>query len=154
MRAPGADRLGMTPERVSEALRFLATGGAAYLADLAVFNLLLLAFDVPSTWSKVVSSVIAIGVAFVGSRWFTWPDRRSDRVGREYALFLLFSVLAAGIQYLCLVITHDLIGWTSPLDDNLSANVVGMAIATLFRFWTFRTYVFPADAPAAAAAVQ
>jgi putative flippase GtrA len=135
-------------DRVGELVRFAVTGGAAYLADVAVFNLLLLGADMAPTWSKVLSSVVAIAVAFTGSRWFTWRDRRSDRIGREYALFVLFSVLAAGIQYLCLVLTHHGLGWTSALADNLSANVVGMALATAFRFWTFRTYVFPAGSGA------
>jgi putative flippase GtrA len=130
-------------ERVGEVVRFLATGGVAYLVDVAIFNALLLGAGTAPTWAKVVSSVFAIAVAFAGSRWFTWRGRRSDRVGREYALFVLFSALAAGIQYLCLVLTHYVIGWTSPLADNLSANVVGMALAMVFRFWTFRTYVFP-----------
>ena len=133
-------------DRLGELLRFVGTGLAAYLTDVAVFNALLLGADMAATWSKVLSSVVAIAVAFAGSRWFTWRDRRSDRIGREYALFLLFSTLAAGIQYLCLVITHHGLGWTSPLADNISANVVGMALATVFRFWTFRTYVFPAAA--------
>jgi putative flippase GtrA len=128
---------------MAELVRFGGTGAAAYLADVAVFNLLLIGADLAPTWSKVLSSVVAIAVAFTGSRWFTWRDRRSDRIGREYALFVLFSVLAAGIQYLCLVITHHGLGWTSALADNISANVVGMALATVFRFWTFRTYVFP-----------
>lgn len=131
------------PDRLGELLRFAMTGGAAYLADVAVFNLLLLGADMAPTWSKILSSVVAIAVAFAGSRWFTWRDRRSDRIGREYALFVLFSVLAAGIQYLCLVVTHHGLGWTSALADNISANVVGMALATAFRFWAFRTYVFP-----------
>lgn len=133
--------------RAAEVGRFLVTGGAAYAVDLAVFNVLILALDVGSLTAKVVSSVFAIAVAFAGSRWFTWRDRRSDRVVREYALFVLFSVLAAGIQYLCLVLTHEVLGWTSPLVDNLSANVVGMALAMAFRFWTFRTYVFPPTTP-------
>jgi putative flippase GtrA len=149
VRTPAAVSAVVTPERLAEVGRFGVTGLAAYLADLVVFNALLLGAGVPSTWSKVVSSVVAIGVAFAGSRWFTWRDRRSEHVGREYALFLLFSVLAAGIQYLCLLVTHFGFGWTSALADNLSANVVGMALATLFRFWTFRTYVFPPDRPEA-----
>jgi putative flippase GtrA len=140
------DRRAEGPGRVGELARFAATGGAAYLADLLVFNALLLGTGLGASWSKIVSSAVAIGVAFAGSRWFTWRERRSDRVGREYALFVVFSVLAAGIQCLCLVLTHHVIGWTSPLADNLSANVVGMALATAFRFWTFRTYVFPPDA--------
>lgn len=130
-------------ERVSELIRFGLTGAAAYAADVLVFNILLLGAGMSPGWSKVLSSVVAIAVAFTGSRWFTWRNRRSAHIGREYALFVVFSALAAGIQYGCLVITHDLAGWRSPLADNLSANVVGMGLATAFRFWTFRSYVFP-----------
>jgi putative flippase GtrA len=130
-------------DRLGEVLRFGLTGGVAYVADVAVFNLLLLGADMAPTSSKVLSSVVAIAVAFTGSRWFTWRDRRSDRIGREYALFFVFSALAAAIQYLCLVISHHALGWTSALADNISANVVGMALATVFRFWTFRSFVFP-----------
>lgn len=134
--------LGRLP--AAEVARFLATGGVAYLTDLAVFNALLLGVGVPATWAKVVSSLVAIAVAFAGARYVTWRERRSEHAGREYVLFLLLSAVAAGIQYLCLVLTHSVLGWTSPLVDNLSANVVGMALAMVFRFWSFRTFVFPA----------
>lgn len=127
--------------------RFAMTGVAAYLTDVAVFNLLLLAAGTSPTWAKVLSSAAAIGVAFAGSRHYTWRDRRTDSPWREYALFVLFSVLAAGIQLACLLVSHNLLGLRSALADNISANVVGMGVATLFRFWTFRTYVFPPRAP-------
>jgi len=126
-----------------ELLRFAATGLAAYVTDLAVFNALLLGTGTSSTWAKVLSSAAAIAVAFAGSRWFTWRERRSGTPGREYALFVLFSVLAALLQLACLVLSRDVLGLRSALADNVSANVVGMALATVFRFWTFRTYVFP-----------
>ena len=132
----------LADERVREVLRFLVTGGIAYLADLVIFNVLLFS-GTGSVWSKVVSSVVAIAVAFVGSRYYTWRDRRSEHPGREYAMFVLLSIVAAGLQLLCLTITHYGFGWTSPLADNLSGNVVGMAIAMVFRFLTFRSLVFP-----------
>jgi putative flippase GtrA len=137
-------RRALSPERLGEIVRFAVTGAAAYLADVLVFNVLLLGAEMSPSWSKVLSSIVAIAVAFAGSRWFTWRERRSSRIGREYALFFLYSALAAGIQYLCLIVSHYGLDWTSPLADNISANVVGMALATVFRFWTFRTYVFPA----------
>ena len=139
------------PGRTREVVRFAATGLTAYAADVAVFNALLLGADAPPTTAKVVSSVIAIAVAFAGSRWFTWRERRSANPGREYLLFVVFSVLAAGIQLACLVVSRDLLGLTSAFADNVSANVVGMGLATLFRFWTFRTYVFPPSTAAAGA---
>ncbi|WP_369052007.1 GtrA family protein [Kineococcus terrestris] len=129
--------------RVQEVFRFLVTGGLAYLVDVAVFNLLLLVLDVPSVWSKVVSSAVAILVAFLGSRYYTWRDRRTANPVREYAMFLFLSVVAAFIQVGCLWVSHHLMGFTSPLADNISSNVVGMALATVFRFFTFRSLVFP-----------
>lgn len=132
-----------TGEKRAELLRFAVTGLAAYVTDVVVFNVLLLGTPTSSAWSKVVSSLVAIAVAFAGSRWYTWRDRRSDSPGREYALFLLASLIAAGLQVLCLLVSRDLLGFTSSLSDNISANVIGMAIATAFRFWSFRTFVFP-----------
>lgn len=125
-----------------EIVRFAVTGLTAYLTDVVVFNILLLGAGLPATWAKVLSSVVAIAVAFAGSRYYTWRNRRSQSPWREYVLFVLFSALAAGIQLACLVVSQELLGMRSPLADNVSANVVGMALATLFRFVTFRTYVF------------
>ena len=78
MSSPSSDRIG-------ELLRFALTGAAAYLADVAVFNALLLGGGMAPTWSKVLSSGVAIAVAFAGSRWFTWRDRR--RRVRQMALW-------------------------------------------------------------------
>lgn len=138
----------LTPQRRAELGRFAVTGLAAYATDVVVFNVLLLGTPTSSAWSKVVSSLAAIAVAFAGSRWYTWRERRSDNPGREYALFLLMSLLAAGLQLLCLVFSREVLDLRSSLADNVSANVVGMAIATVFRFWSFRTFVFPVRAGA------
>ena len=140
---PGGRDAGMSRPQVGEALRFAVVGLAAYGTDLLVFNLLLLAAGVPSVPAKVVAAAAAIAVAFAGSRWWTWRHRRGPRIGREYVLFLLASVLAAGIQVACLLASRELLGLRTPLADNVSANVVGMALATAFRFWAFRTVVFP-----------
>jgi len=123
--------------------RFAAVGLAAYLTDVAVFNALLVGGGTTSAWAKVLSSIVGIAVAFLGSRHYTWPERKADSPWREYALFVLFSVLAAGIQLACLLVSHHLLDLRSTLADNVSANVIGMGLATVFRFWTFRTYVFP-----------
>jgi hypothetical protein len=41
-----------------------------------------------------------------------------------------------------LVLSHDLLGLTSRLADNISANVVGLALGTLFRYWSYQRFVF------------
>ncbi len=122
--------------------RFAVTGLAAYAVDVAVFNLCLLGLGSGPVAAKVVSSVVAITVAFLGSRFYTWRHRARGHVGRESALFFAFSVRAALIQVGCLVVSNDLLGLRGPVADNISGNVIGMGLATAFRFWSFRRYVF------------
>ena len=43
-----------------------------------------------------------------------------------------------------LAISHYVLGFTSPLADNIAANVVGLVFATTFRFVGYRTWVFRA----------
>jgi hypothetical protein len=42
----------------------------------------------------------------------------------------------------CLSFSHDLLGFTSPLADNISGNFFGIGLGTLFRFWAYRRFVF------------
>ena len=122
--------------------RFAATGLVAYAVDVGVFNLFLLGVGTGPVAAKVISSVFAITVAFLGSRFYTWRHRPRGHAGREYALFFAFSVLAALIQVGCLVLSNDVLGLSGPVADNISGNIIGMGLATAFRFWTFRRYVF------------
>lgn len=121
--------------------RFVVTGLAAWFVDVAVFNLLS-----PVTGhlsAKVLSSIAAITVAYLGSRYYTWPHHR-PATGHPVMVFVAVSVVAAAVQLGFLWLSHDVIGWTSVIADNLSANVVGMAAATALRFWGFSHLVFRA----------
>ena len=40
-------------------------------------------------------------------------------------------------------------GLKGPIADNVSANVIGLGLGTLFRFWSYRRWVFPEDADSA-----
>jgi putative flippase GtrA len=122
--------------------RFAATGVVAFLVDVGVFNLLLLGLGSGPVAAKVVSSIAAITTAFVGSRYYTWADRPRRDPLRQYMMFFTLSIVAAGIQVAVIVIANDVLGFTGPVADNISGNVVGMGLATLFRFFTFRRFVF------------
>jgi putative flippase GtrA len=56
-------------------------------------------------------------------------------------------VIVAGVGLLisvaCLWFSHYALGFTSLLADNISANFVGLGLGTLFRFWSYRKWVFP-----------
>ena len=138
--------------RSPEVLSFLLVGGIGYVVDVLAFNRLLSTRPF-SGWDPSAARVVAVAVAtvvtYAGNRMLTW--RGSSRHGRrrEVLLFGLFNAVGLGISVLTLVVSHDLLGLTSRLADNVSANVVGLALGTAFRFWSYRSFVFGGASTAA-----
>lgn len=128
---------------VRELMKFGVVGGVAFLVDLTLFNVFLHATDRPLT-SKTLSTVVATTVAYAGNRSWTFRRRSRSTVRREYTLFFLLNAIGLGIALTCLAISHYVLDFTSALADNIAANVVGLALGTTFRFWSYRTFVFPA----------
>jgi putative flippase GtrA len=42
----------------------------------------------------------------------------------------------------CLAVSHYVLGFTSPLADNVAANGVGLVLGTAFRYVAYRRWVF------------
>jgi putative flippase GtrA len=135
---------------VRELVKFGMVGAVAFVVDVTLFNLVLHQTDEPLI-SKTVSTVVATTVAYVGNRFWTFRRRSRSGVGREYTLFFLLNGVGLAIALGCVAISHYLLGFTSRLADNIAANVVGLALGTTFRFWSYRRFVFPALLPEAAA---
>jgi putative flippase GtrA len=135
---------------VRELMKFSVVGSVAYLVDVTIFNIVLASTDEPLT-SKVVSTTIATTLAYAGNRTWTFRHRGGSGVRREYVLFFLLNAVGLLIALACLGISHYLLGFTSALADNIAANVVGIALGTTFRFWSYRRWVFPELIPEAAA---
>ncbi|MCW2785527.1 MAG: GtrA family protein [Marmoricola sp.] len=132
-----------------EVLSFLGVGGAGFVVDVLAFNALrsLAPFSVldPSV-ARTVAVALAMCVTYVGNRFLTWADADAGDRRREVLLFIVFNVIGFGFSIVTLTISHDVMGLTSRLADNVSANGVGLALGTLFRFWSYRRFVFT-DAP-------
>jgi len=128
---------------VRELMKFGVVGGVAFIVDITLFNLLLHATDKPLT-SKFISTVVATTVAYAGNRTWTFRKRGRSGVRREYVLFFLLNAVGLMISLTVLAISHYLLDFTSQLSDNIAANVVGLALGTAFRFWSYRRWVFPA----------
>lgn len=148
---------------VREGLKFGVVGAVAYVVDLGVFNLLLHVGEEPvldgrPLTAKVVSVCVATMVAWLGNRYWTFRRRRRSAVPRELLLFVLVNVGGLLLALVPLAVSRYVLGLTSPVADNIAANVVGLALGTLFRFLMYRTVVFasvePADVPLEAAAEE
>lgn len=126
---------------VREAARFGAVGGAGVLVNLLVFNLVRQVTDLQVVRASVIATVVAIAFNYVGFRHFTYRDRDKSRRTRELTLFLLFSVVGLVIENGVLYAATYGFGWDSPLQSNIF-KFVGIGVATLFRFWSYRSWVF------------
>jgi putative flippase GtrA len=133
----------MMPSR--EVRSFLAVGGIGYVVDVVAFNVFRGAPVVGSldpSVARVLAVAVAMVVTYLGNRLYTWRAVSRGDQRREVALFIVFNLVGLAISVLTLTVSHDLMGLTSRLADNISANVVGLVLGTLFRFWSYRTFVF------------
>jgi putative flippase GtrA len=123
-------------------------GGLGFLVDIGLFNLLRLTVlasnHIPGAplIAKAISVLAAIAANWAGNRWWAFRDRRGGRPGREALMFLLVSLAGSGISLVCLGVTHYVLGLTSPIADNISANVIGLGLGSAFRFVAARTWIF------------
>jgi putative flippase GtrA len=133
---------------IREFSKFGAVGLIALVVDVGLFNVLMFTggagplSDKPLT-AKAIAVVVATTVSYALNRNWTFSHRGRTHIAREYALFVLLNGIAMGIALSCLWFSHYALGLTSPIADNISANVVGLALGTLFRFWSYRKWVFP-----------
>ena len=131
-----------------EAAKFAVVGGVNFALDVGLFNLLIFTvLDGSPLTAKAVSTTVAAASSYFMNRHWTWRHRARTGLSRELPLFLLLSAVGLGITEVCLAFSHYGLGLTSPLADNIAANVVGLGLATSWRFLSFKRWVFlaPAD---------
>lgn len=126
-----------------EVAKFGAVGGAGLLVNLGVFNLVRHVTDLQVVRASVIATIVAIAFNYIGFRYFTYRDRDKSGRTKELTLFLLFSVVGLVIENGVLYTATYGFGWDSPLQSNVF-KFLGIGIATLFRFWSYRTWVFRA----------
>ncbi len=138
----------LVPQRfhgvVSEVAKFGAVGLVNTILDYAVLNLLL---SIGPLKAKVASTIVATTASYVMNRQWTFNNRDRAGVRREYVLFFALNLAGLAIQLAVLGVAKYGLGFTEHGggDDRLALNLfnaLGIAVAMVFRFWTYRTFVF------------
>lgn len=133
-----------------EVLTFLSVGGAGYVVDVVAFNVLRLAYpfaNLDPVVARTCAVIVAMCVTYTGNRTLTWREEPAHDSRERVGLFVVFNIIGFGFSALALVVSHDLLGLTTVLDDNVSANVVGLALGTVFRYLTYKRFVFATQSP-------
>ncbi|ELS53415.1 GtrA family protein [Streptomyces viridochromogenes] len=132
-----------------EAARFGVVGALAFVLDNGGYTLLV--FGLPGAGvgpmhstpvqASVVATGFAMGFSWVGNRYWVYRRRHRKEAVRELALFAFVNVIGMVITAGSVFLSRHLLGLDSALSDN-AARISGWAVATLFRFFTYRRYVF------------
>ncbi|HEX7161042.1 MAG TPA: GtrA family protein [Trebonia sp.] len=93
------------------------------------------------TTSVVLANAIATCFAYLGNRYWAFRHRKTANMKRETVLFVFFNVAGTLIQTAFVDFNHYLLGNTDRLSYNV-ATVVGVGVATLFRLFCYRKFVF------------
>ncbi|MCF3122144.1 GtrA family protein [Streptomyces arenae] len=126
-----------------ELLGFAAAGICAYAADLGLFIWLRGPVGLDPLTAKSLSFVAGCSVAYAGNALGTYRDKTAEvsRL-RQYGVFFAVNIAGALVQLMCLAVSHYGLGLTSRRADTISGAGIGMALATILRFWGTRTLVF------------
>ncbi len=127
----------------SELSKFLVVGGFCFVLDLVLAYLLRFEVGLGPTTSKTLSTVAATAVSYAGNRLWSFSHRvdADSSHGQDIGAYAAINAIGLVITLVPVDIAHYLLSATSPLAFTVSG-VLGTAVATVFRFWAYRRYVF------------
>jgi putative flippase GtrA len=117
-------------------------GGAAYLHG---------AEGIGPMFSKAISLIAATVVTYLGSRFWTFRHRVNQALLREGMLFVALNVVGLVIAEAVIAFVSYGLDMKHVLAYN-AASVVGTGLGTIFRYFSYKKWVFLADTPAATVA--
>ena len=131
---------------IHEAAKFGVVGLAGFIISLGGADVLHFDAGVGKYKAVVASTIAATVVTFLGNRYWAFRHRERVGMGRETVLFFVFNAIGLAIQLACVAIVVDGAGLQGKIWYNL-ANLCGIGLGTLFRFWSYRKWVWRTQEP-------
>jgi putative flippase GtrA len=126
---------------VHEVAKFGVVGLMGFVVQLGVQNALHSGAKVGAITSVVIAYVVATVVTFIGNRHWAFKNRKGKGLRHETMVFVLLNCVGIVIQVGIVDIAYYELGYKSGLAYNL-ATIIGIGLATLFRLYAYRKFVF------------
>ena len=126
---------------VHEVAKFGVVGLAGFVVQLGVQNALRYGAGVGPTISLTIAYAAATVVTFLGNRHWAFKHRKGAGLKRETVVFVLLNLVGYGIQVGVVDVAYYGLGYKDGLSYNV-ATVIGIGLATMFRLFAYRTFVF------------
>jgi putative flippase GtrA len=126
---------------VHEVAKFGVVGAIAFVVATVGTNLLHFRAGLGPLTSNVFATIAGTCVAFFGNRYWTFRYREGSTLARDYAVFILLNGIGLGIQLVVIGFTYYLLDMQGKLAYNI-ALLFGIGLGTLFRFWSYRRWIW------------
>ena len=124
-----------------EAIAFGVIGAGNTLLYMAITWA---ALPIGAVKASVIATVVTTTLAYFANRYWTYRHHTRTALRREYTLFFGFNLVGMIIQSGAIAIGKYGFGLNEQHDELafMGVTVIGIVIATVFRFWAYRTFVF------------
>jgi putative flippase GtrA len=129
---------------IHEAAKFGVVGIVGVFITNAVYDLLHSRYHVGPVTSTTVATIIATAVSFVANRYWSFRHRERTGVARETMTFFVLNGIGLLIQDAVVAFNFYILGNQHDRLAGFIALNLGIALATLFRFWSYRRWVWVA----------
>jgi putative flippase GtrA len=141
--AAGSPSAYRAPGVLTEMVRFGLIGATNAVLEMVLFTLLIRHAVAPPA-AKLGSTLVTAVTSYYANRCWTWRHRPGEGGVRNLTQFVGISFVGLAIAEVCLLVSHYGAGFHGVIADNLAANVVGLGLATGWRFWASRRWLFTA----------
>jgi putative flippase GtrA len=124
---------------LKEVAAFGVVGAVGFVIDIGLFNLF---FHDGQIVAKCISTSVAVVVTYFGNRYLSFSHRARTSVARETSLFFGINLIALIFSLVVIAIFEYPLGYKHHLVVMNLANVATIGIGTLFRFWSYKRFVF------------
>jgi putative flippase GtrA len=145
MAFPDAGLYSRVRQLLPELIKFGVVGGIGSVIDLGGAAVLHGKYHVGPLEAKAVSTALATVVTYLGSRFWTFKHRENQSLRREAVLFIMLNLAGLFIAEAVIAMVTYVMGLHGQLEYN-AASVLGTGLATIFRYFAYRQWVFTAPA--------
>ena len=126
---------------IHEVLKFAIVGGLGFVVQIGVTDGLHLGLGMGPVSATAIGYVISAVVTFLGNRHWAFKHRQGKGLRHETLMFVFLNLIALGIQEAVVSIVHYGMHETGGVAFNI-ATIIGIALGTIFRLWSYRKFVF------------
>lgn len=124
--------------------KFAVIGGTGVFITNAVYDLCYFHLSIGPVSSATIATIVAAVFTYLGNRYWSFRTRHRTGIAREVIIFAVLNGIGLLIQDLTVAFNSYVLHLGHHKQAAFIALNIGIALATIFRFWSYRQFVWRA----------